>query len=280
MFKLLRKKIGIIGYGNMGSAMVKRLKSKYQIYVFDKDENKTNNLAKIKVADSIVDLVKTVDTVILAVKPQDIAEVLNEIKDHAKDKLIISIAAGKPCEYIEKCLGRVKIIRAMPNIGVKIGKSETCLCSGRFTDAGDLNFAQKLFDYVGKTWKIEERMMDSATAISGSGPAYIYYDIELNKIDPYNIPEEKKQDYIKRLTKAAEKLGFKPTDAIDLATSTTATSLSLISVTKMPPSELKRQITSKGGTTEAALEILQKNGTWEEAAQAAKRRAEELSKQE
>lgn len=272
------KTIGIIGFGNMGCAIAKEVKSKYQIWVFDKDSSKTSGLSEINVTENITDLVNQVDVILLAIKPQDFDIVLENIKDYVQPKLIISIAAGINTEYIEKVLGDVRVVRVMPNIGVKIGKSVTCLCKGRFASNDDLSFAEELFNYLGTTRKIEEKMMDSSTAISGSGPAYIYDDMELSPIDPFNIPEQKKQDYIRRLAEAAQSLGFNSEDAMFLAINTINMSIDLIKKTKMLPSELKKQVTSKGGTTEAALEVLHKGGSWEEAAKVALKRAEELSK--
>lgn len=274
------KTIGIIGFGNMGSAIAEQLKSKYQICVFDKDKNKTKNILDLQVVKDNADLVNRVDTVILAVKPQDVDGVLKEIKSNVKDKLIISIAAGISTEYIEKRLGQVRIIRAMPNIGIKIGESVTCLCRGVFVTESDLDFAKELFYYLGIDKEIEEKLMNAATAISGSGPAYIFDFIESNLIDPNNIAQHLKQDIIKRLAQAAESIGFNHEDAIFLAVNTTNTSINLIKKTKISPAELKKQVTSKGGTTEAALEALHKGGSWEEVAKAALKRAEELSRED
>lgn len=274
----MRKKIGIIGYGNMGSAIAERIKARYEVWVFDKDKEKTRNLSGISVADNITDLISKVDKVILAVKPQDFDTVLEQIKGYVKDKLIISIAAGITTKYIEKVLGKVKVIRVMPNIGAKIGEAESSLCKGRSANVKDLDFAKGLFSYLGKTWIMEEEMVDAATAISGSGPAYIFYDMEKNKIKPSEISKELEQEYIKRLKEAAEGVGFDSQTAFDLAVSTTASSLHLTTVLAKSPAELRKLVTSKGGTTEEALKVLSKGGSWEEAAVAAKRRAKELSK--
>ncbi len=276
----MNRAVGIIGCGNMGSTIAQQLKAKHQIWVFDKDKNKTKNLPGIKVADNSVDLVNKVDTVIVAVKPQDFDTVLGEIKDFVNDKLIISIAAGITTGYIEKFLGEVSVVRVMPNIGAKIGKAESSLCKGRNASDEALDLARGLFNCIGKTWVMKEEMLDAVTAISGSGPAYIYYDMEIRKIDPLSVPEEIKQEYIKRLTEAAERVGFDAQTAMDLAVSTTGSSLKLTAVTGIPPAELRKQVTSRGGTTEAALRILAEGGSWEQAAQAAKKRAEELSKKE
>lgn len=272
--------IGIIGFGNMGSAIAKELKTGYEIYCFDKDKAKISNITGISIADSNVDLASRAEAIILAVKPQDFDNVLDEIKGSVKGKLIISIAAGITTGYIEKRLGKVKVVRAMPNIGAKIGAAESSLCKGRNAKDEDLHFAKGLFNCIGKTWVMPEDMIDAATAISGSGPAYIYYDLENKKINPFNVPEEIKQEYISRLRKAAERVGFDTETAMELAVSTTGSSLELIRITGIPPAKLREQVTSKGGTTEAALKILAAGGSWEEAAEAAKRRAEELSKKE
>ncbi len=175
-------------------------------------------------------------------------------------------------------MGNARVIRVMPNIGVKIGESVTCLCQGTFVTSGDLAFAEEIFYYMGITKAIEEKMMNAATAICGSGPAYIFDFIETNSLDPDNMPEHARHDMMKRLEKAARGVGFSAEDAAFLAANTVNTSISLMHKTKMLAAELKKQVASKGGTTEKALEVLRKGGSWEEAAKAALERAEELSK--
>lgn len=274
----IKNKIGIIGFGNMGSTIGERIKTGYQLYVFDKDKNKTAGLKGVSISGSIQDLIKNADVLLLAVKPQDFDSVLREIKKYAGNKLIISIAAGITTKYIEKFLVNARVIRAMPNIGAKIGESVTCLCKGVTADNTDLDFTKELFYYLGATKEIDEKMMNAATAISGSGPAYIFDFIEANALDPKAIAEQTKHDLMKRLEKAAESIGFSKEDATFLAFNTTNSSFSLLRLTRIAPSELRKQVTSKGGTTEAALEIIHKGGSWEEAAGAALKRAEELSR--
>ena len=143
------KTIGIIGYGNMGSSIAQGLKSKYQLYVFDKDKNKTKDAQGIKITDSLSDLAIQADILFLAVKPQDFDGVLTELKDKTAGKLIISIAAGITTSYIEKLLPQARVIRAMPNIGVKIGQSVTCLCAGALATGDDLALARDLFSCLG-----------------------------------------------------------------------------------------------------------------------------------
>jgi len=272
----MKKIIGMIGCGNMGSAICQRLKDIYDLAVFDKDANKTDKLTDINVASNIADLVKKSDAIILAIKPQDFDNLLGDIKDYIKDKLVISIAAGITTEYIERCLGNVRVIRVMPNMPAKIGKGMSCLCKGKFATEDDLNFTKQLFANLGETLVLNEDMMDAATAISGSGPGY-FYDLVQDK----NIEEIAKfamDSFIPSLTDSAENIGFAPEQAKVLAEATTQGSISLLKEARLSPSELKKQIASKGGTTEAGLEALRKGGSLKDAVRAALKRAKELSR--
>jgi len=277
----LFKKIGIIGFGTMGSVIAQRLaaqQDEYEVFVFDKEKSKLTNLGRIKAAQDSRDLATQVEIIILAVKPQDFNHILKEIKGLTAGKLIISIAAGISTQHIEKLLGEVRVIRVMPNIGAKVAESVTCLCKGSLATDDDLELAQELFYYLGAVRIIDEPMMNAATAISGSGPAYIFYFIENSTLDPENIPEHARHDMMRRLEKAAEVLGFSTEDAAFLAANTTTSTITLLHKTKLPAQELRKQVTSKGGTTEAALDILTKGGSWEEAALAAQKRAEDLAR--
>ncbi len=276
----MKQTIGIIGFGNMGQAIADRIKSKYAVFVFDKEANKTSGQYGIVVAKSALGVIGHSGAIILAVKPQDFDNVLNEIKGHTSKKLIISIAAGITTAYIEKRLTNARVIRVMPNIAAKIGQAETCVSRGSFAVGRDLDFTKELFDLVGKTWIVKEEIMDAATAICGSGPAYIYYDMEINKYDAKNLPSSVESSYIERLAKAAERVGFDVQTAFDLSQATTMASVRLSVLTEIPPAELRKMVSSKGGTTEAALEVIMNGGSWEDAAVAARKRAEELSKKE
>lgn len=276
-----RKNIGVIGYGTMGQVIAQNLASQrneFNIYIFDKDKSKLARQPGINTARDSLELLAKSDTVILAVKPQDFDHLLREIKGRTANKLIISIAAGVATQHIENILGQARVIRVMPNLGAKIAESVTCLCKGAFTADEDLDLAQELFYFLGTTRIIDESLMNAATAISGSGPAYIFYFIENNSLDPENIPEHARHDMMRRLEKAAEGLGFSTEDAAFLSANTTNAAIGLLSKTKLPARELRKQVTSKGGTTEAALAVLTKGGSWEEASRAALKRAEELAR--
>ena len=261
--------IGIIGCGNMGRAICERINGSYSISVFDKDSEKTKGLSGVSIAKNTAELIENSDVVILAVKPQDFESLLNEIKGNIKDRLVISIAAGITTNYIEKILGDIKVIRVMPNMPAKIGEGMSCLCKGKNSGKKELNFSKELFDKLGKTLVLNEDMMDAATAISGSGPGY-FYDMIENK---------GKDDFVKSLTAAAENIGFSHEDASLLAGTTGNGSQIFLEKTKSTPEELKKQITSKGGTTEAALKVLHSGGSLKDAVKAAEKRAKELSKE-
>lgn len=277
------KRIGVIGLGNMGSVIAGKLTeipAEYSVFAYDKDKEKASEAGSIKIAKDIFSLVMSVDTIILAVKPQDIDHLLRELKSCIGNKMVISIAAGISTKHIERFLTNARVIRSMPNIAAKIGESVTCLCKGSFAQESDLEFAREIFYCLGTVLNINENMMDAATAISGSGPGYIFYFIENSAIDPKNIPEHSKHDMMKRLEKAAQALGFENEDASFLAANTVNASIGLLRETGMKPGELRIQVASKGGTTEAGLEILRRGGSWEEAALSALKRAGELARKE
>lgn len=262
----------------MGSAIAERIKFKYAVYAFDKIRSIASE--NITAVNNLMELVGQSEVVILAVKPQDYDLLLNEIKIFIKKKLIISIAAGITTGYIEKALGETKVVRVMPNIAVKIAEGETSICKGRYAQKEDLLFTKKLFKILGKVWELEEDKIDSATAISGSGPAYILYDMEINKLDPLSIPIKFEEAWINSLNKAALKVGIDSKIALELATSTTVSTIHLAGQTGNSPAQLRKMITSAGGTTEAALKVITNGGSWPDAALAAKKRAQELLKKE
>lgn len=273
----MKDKIGIIGFGNMGSALGEQFKTKYDILVFDQDSHKTKNLAGIDVADNATDLINKVDIVILAVKPQDLGNLLEEIKNFMKGKLIISIAAGITTDRIEKYLVNARVIRVMPNLPARIAKGMICLCRGKSAEQEDLSFAEELFNNLGNTLVLDEAMMDAATAISGSGPGYLYDWAEGKNIE--EIKKYAKDVFIPALTRAAQSIGFAPRQAQALAKVTVEGSIDFLEKTKLSTLELKKQVTSKGGTTEAGLKVLQAGGTLVEAVKVALKRAQELSRE-
>ena len=274
----MMKTVGIIGYGNMGSVIAESIKAKYKVFVFDKDKEKTKNLSNIVVVNNILDLVKSVDVVILAVKPQDFEILLDEIQGILISKVIISIAAGISTDYLLRRIPYSRVIRAMPNLLAKIGQGTTFLYKTRYAKPEDIGIAKELFSQLGKIWLIEEKMMNAGTVASGTGPAICCYKIELGNIDYHSMKEGQKLELIKDLRRIAQTVGFNSQDANILAKDVVEGVVNLLNEKGISPSELRKQITSQGGTTQAALEVLNNNGSLEEAANAALKRAKELSK--
>lgn len=276
MLKFSKKKIGIIGCGNMGHAIAERIKRKYNVYVFDKDKNKIQNSSGINIADNAKDLVNKTEIIILAVKPQDFDSVLDEIKDNVQDKLIVSIAAGITAEYIEKILGMARVIRVMPNIGVIVGKGVSFICKGSFANENDLRLSRKLFNSVGNSFVILEDLMNAATAVGGSGPGfwgYLFDKQPKEEWDKYKI-----EHFIPELTSAGISVGFDKKMAKLTGALVTVGSYATVCALHIAPLELAKKVASKGGTTEAGLEELEKGGSLTDAVKAALKRAKELSK--
>ncbi|MEW6170815.1 MAG: pyrroline-5-carboxylate reductase [Candidatus Omnitrophota bacterium] len=276
----MEKKIGIIGFGNMGQAIAEYAKKDFNIIVFDKAKEINNE--SIEVANNLLELLEKSKAIILAVKPQDIPNLLEEIKDNfkkikdtSKNPLIISMAAGIPTKYFEKKLEGFRVVRVMPNMPAQIGWGVSGLYKGEFADEQDFDLAWQLFSRVGIAKDFnDENMLDAITAISGSGPAYFCYYIK--DVAEKDMPKAT-SDFVHDLTQAAISIGFTDeTFAANIAKQTVDGTISLLKEKKWSYEELIEKVASKKGTTEAALNILRNGGSLKEAVLAAKKRAEEL----
>jgi len=261
----------------MGRAIAEQLKSEYHVYVFDKDNTKTAGLTGIEIAQNISDLLVGADTLVLAVKPQDFKSLLEEIRDHVRDKLIITIAAGISTAGIERILGEVRVVRVMPNMPAKIRKGMSCLSKGMFASDQDLEFAESLFREVGETLVIKENMMGFATATSGSGPGLLCDLIQGKSMEEARNFTER--DFIPKLAAAANALGFSAGEAKLLAETTARGTIEYLESKHLSAEEVKKQVASPEGTTEAGLKKLGRNiKNLDAALKAAAVRAQELSK--
>lgn len=257
------KKVAVIGAGNMGNAIIKGIKGRYKVIASDYDKSK---LAKLKVSTTTdnVEAVKNSEIIILAVKPQSMDSVLNDIKHAVNPKhLVISIAAGIKTKKIENILGNIPVIRVMPNTPMLVGLGMSVICAGRFAKNKHMEVAEKIFASMGKVIHIkDETKMDAVTAISGSGPAYVYL-------------------FIESLVKAGIKLGLNKSDAETLVLQTFKGAVMLLEKSGKTPLELRKHVTSPGGTTEAALRVFEDKIFHEIvhlAVKSAHRRSKELSK--
>ena len=222
------KKICIIGLGNMGTAMMEALKKtdEFEVFGFDRNENGQDLLAKAEV-------------VILAIKPQDFEEAAGGL--NFSGKLVISIMAGISIAKIKEKIKCEKVIRVMPNLPLKVGQS----LSGWFCDAAigqnEKEVVKNILKSFGEEIEVdEENKINAITALSGSGPAYFFYLCEL-------------------MQKAAEKYGFSREEAEKIALNTFFGSAKLLENEKISAEEMRWKITSKGGTTHAAISYLEGN---------------------
>lgn len=266
------KNIGIIGCGNMGEALLSRLSNVVEksvsLMVSELDAARRSAIReKYKIIVEIDNnaLVKYSDIIILAVKPQDLEAVLRqEVCCGVTDsKVLISIAAGVTTRHIESVVGKdVPVIRAMPNMPARIGEAVTAISAGTSASTADMKLAGEIFATIGDVVVVDEKLMDAVTAVSGSGPAYFFY-------------------FIEALAAAGERLGLDSKTALELAIKTATGSSKLLDTIKERPEELRKKVTSKGGTTEAALKVFEEKKlkkTVEDAVAAAAKRAAELSR--
>jgi pyrroline-5-carboxylate reductase len=245
---MINKKIGIIGCGNMGEALFSRLADELEkstsLMVSEMDSARRGYLQgkyRIIVETDNNVVVKYSDVIILAVKPKDVeallkAEVCCGI---SKEKLLISVAAGITTAYIEQIVGKdIPVIRAMPNMPAIIGEGISSLSRGSSAGPGDMAVAKEIFSKIGDVVEVDEKLMDAVTATSGSGPAYFCY-------------------FIEALTEGAKSLGLDDKTAKRLVMKTALGSVKLLSSLNEDPREMRRKVTSKGGTTEAAIKTLE-----------------------
>jgi len=240
--------IGFIGAGNMAEALIKgvieaKLYGSSDIVISDVDSRRLDLVSRryaVRSAESNEALAATVEIIVLSVKPQNMTEVLTEIAPAGKDKLIISIAAGKKTTGITEIMGQAAVVRVMPNTPALVGQGASALFANEKARPM-LETAEAIFSSVGTTFVLDdEQLMDAVTAASGSGPAYYFLLTE-------------------HIIKAAVNLGL-PKEAASRLVLQTAKGSALLAVEAakrgQEPAELRQNVTSKGGTTEAALKVL------------------------
>jgi pyrroline-5-carboxylate reductase len=205
------------------------------------------------------------DVLVLAVKPQDMKRALASISGFSKEKLIVSVAAGITLKSLTRWLdGHRKIVRCMPNTPALIGAGITGLFASPEVEKKERETAETILRAVGEVvWMPEERLLDPVTAVSASGPAYVFW-------------------FIEQLAASAEKLGIPKDAALKLAKQTVLGAAQLASSSEKEPAQLRRDVTSKGGTTEAALKVFDEARLAEHFARAvaaASKRGEEMGRE-
>lgn len=243
-------KVAVIGGGTMGEAIVKsllrnKLAGKQDIVVGDIAGSRLETLHKrygINITSDNVDGVKDVQVVILAIKPQELMPVLDQISKHINKQLVISIAAGISLDLIRQKLDSQQIVRAMPNTPAQVGKGMTVWVNTDGLNKENYETAQKILAAMGEEIHFtNEKYIDMATAISGSGPAYVFY-------------------FIEALIDAGVHIGLPRDIAQKLVIQTIVGSVETMKKMSKHPAELKNMVTSPGGTTSEALLQLESGG--------------------
>jgi len=266
------KKVGFLGAGNMGAAMIKGLLQAglvppATIAVTDVRADRLDEIARqygVRAIAGNAALVSESDVVILAVKPQIMGAVLKEIAPAVDArKLFISIAAGVATHTLREHLGRpVRLIRVMPNTPALVLEGVTAIARADGLEPGDLETAQELFGAVGRVVVLDESALDAVTGLSGSGPAYVAVVIEA-------------------LADGGVKMGLDRATAATLAAQTVLGSAKLILETGAHPAQVKDMVASPGGTTIAGLAALEEGGvrhTFISAVERATERSRELGR--
>ena len=265
-------KVAFIGVGVMGEAMIaallrQRTTSPGKVYAYDIDQARLKAIEKKYKVNCTSDIAKAVgncDVVVLSIKPQVLAKVMNNLKGALKEgQLVLSIVAGASTETISKGLKHDPVIRVMPNTPALIGKGVTGIAAGSRSTPAQLAQAHELFSVVGWVFELPESQIDALSTISGSGPAYVFHAME-------------------QWTRAAVELGFAEEDARNLVEKTFAGATALQESTGVDPAELRRRVTSPNGTTERAIAVLDDAHLAEiyrAAAEAALARARELARE-
>ena len=268
---LKNKTIAFLGAGNMGEALIRGLLAAKtvapsQIIATDVRPERLEEFKRtfgIRVAGDNAQAVAEADVVLLAVKPQQMSAVLAPLQSIVINRtLFVSIAAGVTTNRIESEVGgKARVVRAMPNTPALVGAGAAALAKGAYATDADLATAEAILGAVGITVRVEEKFIDAVTALSGSGPAYVFYVAEA-------------------MIKAGVAAGLEEALARKLAVQTIYGAGKLLAESGEEPEALRRKVTSPGGTTEAALKVMSDRKLAEiftEAIQAAERRSRELS---
>lgn len=266
--------IGMIGTGNMGSAILRGIvEADYvkagQICAYDTSSKRIRELEEdipgINCARDCIEVAEQSDLIILAVKPIYVQGVLDEIRPALDGKSVLSIAAGWTVSMLKKALygSTATYLRVMPNTPALVGEGMTAICDDTTFSKEDFDYAKGIFDSVGKTRILPERLFDGVVAVSGSSPAYVYMMIEA-------------------MADAAVKEGLPRVYAYEMAAQSVLGSALMVLSSGTHPAALKDAVCSPGGTTIEAVEMLERKGFRSavmDAMEACARKSREMSKE-
>ncbi|RJG07124.1 pyrroline-5-carboxylate reductase [Noviherbaspirillum cavernae] len=243
-------KIGFIGGGNMATALIGGLVGKLtaagNIHVVDPNAEALQKLERkfgVAGAPQIGDALGQCDVIVLAIKPQQMKDVVRQLQPFVSAQLVLSIAAGIRTADLSRWLnGHAAIVRAMPNTPALIGQGITGMVALAGVSPAQRDAADAIMRAVGQTvWLDDEALIDPVTAVSGSGPAYVFY-------------------FIEAMQQAAQEMGLTAEQGVQLAIATFTGASQLAAQSSEPVSLLRERVTSKGGTTYAALTSMEASG--------------------
>jgi pyrroline-5-carboxylate reductase len=238
-------KIGIVGAGNMGSAFYRGLSKEFpleSLYVCDHSQEKLDALETVHASTDVNEILPKVDVVLVAIKPQNFSELMESVGKAFESKIIISIMAGISIAKIKEMTGAKKIIRAMPNLPVQVEKGVIGWVASAEVDNTEKGLVRRIFTTLGNDFSLpDESRIDAMTALSASGPAYFYFLCEM-------------------MSQKAFELGFSKEEARQIAERTLVGCASLLDSSNKTAQEWRKAVTSKGGTTEAALKYMGEKG--------------------
>ncbi len=258
-------RVGVIGAGQIGSAIAKALAAsgKYRVIASRRNIERIRHLEDLGVEvtrDNRL-VAESSSVVFLAVKPYKVSEVLGEVSDLLEDKILISVAAAVPISKIESLAPRAKVIRAMPNVGLMVKASFTAYCRGSNVNEEDVKAVQEILGELGEYMEVEEELMDAITALSGSGPAYVALLIEA-------------------MAYAGLKVGLPRDLAYRSSAYTVYGTAKLFLEEELHPSTIKEMVLTPGGTTIEGIFYLEEGGVRTavmKAVEAATKRAKEIA---
>ncbi|WP_062110331.1 pyrroline-5-carboxylate reductase [Bacillus niameyensis] len=241
-------KISFIGAGSIAEAIIsgmlqKQICANDNIFVTNRmSQSRLSELKNKYGIQTTYDLQKishNPDMIIMAVKPKDAVQILKKLAPYTNEHtFIVSVMAGVSMNIINNTLNKdCAVARAMPNTSASVGKSATAISFNPFVSDKQKQLANIVFESVGITTEVEEKQLDIVTGLAGSGPAYFYYIVEV-------------------MEKTAQELGIEQTTARELIIQTIAGAAEMLQTSGMEAQELRKKVTSPGGTTEAGIQIL------------------------
>jgi pyrroline-5-carboxylate reductase len=236
--------IGFVGTGRIARALIAGLSNRQHTVIsgFDKEAAALASIAAdypFHACASIEEVARRAQVIILAVKPYQIQEVVGALKPSlTPSHLLVSVAAGISSEFIRaNAFEELKVIRVMPNTPAFVGEGMTAISRGKMASDEDAALASSLFSAIGRVTTLEESQMDAATALSGSGPAYMFHILD-------------------SLAEGGVQCGLSREEALLLSAQTMLGAAKMVLSGKKTPEELRREVTTPGGTTEAGLKVM------------------------